>query len=179
MRPGWTPALVSAAATATVFLVMLVEARLSASNERALRARGAVEPPGDVYATMAWAYPACFLAMALEGGLLGPTPGMLTAIGVVVFAASKALKYWAIASLGPRWTFKVLVVPGGRLVTTGPYAFVKHPNYVAVIGELLGVALIVGAPITGAAAVIGFGMVLRRRIAIEDRALGRQSFTPR
>jgi isoprenylcysteine carboxyl methyltransferase (ICMT) family protein YpbQ len=50
----------------------------------------------------------------------------------------------------------------------------RHPNYIAVMGELVGVAMIVWAPVTGTLSVIGYGLLLRRKIAVEDRALGRQ-----
>ena len=60
-------------------------------------------------------------------------------------------------------------------VVAGPYRLLNHPNYVAVCGEMLGVALIVGAPVSGALATIGFAWLMRRRIAIEDRALGRRA----
>ena len=55
--------------------------------------------------------------------------------------AAKALKFWAIASLGTRWTYKVLVMPGLPLVPTGPYRWLRHPNYVGVVGELVAMAL--------------------------------------
>jgi methyltransferase len=154
---------------------MLGEAALSAHNERVLRARGAIEPEGDVFATMRWAYPACFVAMAIEGILVGPASRDVLMMGFAVFGLAKALKVWAISTLGVRWTFRVLVLPGAPLVTRGPYALIRHPNYVAVLGELLGVALIVRAPVTGALAVVGFGALMWRRMAIEDRALGRNS----
>ncbi len=173
MTALWTPPLVSVVVTGAIFAVMLAELRLSQSNERALLARGAVEPAGDVYPTMAWTYPVSFLAMGFEGALFGPLPGWTTVIGMVVFGAAKAIKYWAIASLGPRWTFRVLVIPGAPLVTRGPYSWCRHPNYVGVMGELLGAALLVGAAVTGGLTILGFGHVIRRRIAIEDRALGR------
>jgi methyltransferase len=80
---------------------------------------------------------------------------------------------WAITTLGVRWTFRVLIPPEVPSIARGPYAVVRHPNYIAVIGELAGMALIVWAPVTGTLAVVGFGLLLRRRIAIEDRALGR------
>ena len=85
--------------------------------------------------------------------------------------AAKALKWWAMASLGTRWTFRVLVVPDAPLVSTGPYAVLRHPNYVAVVGELLSMALLVGAVISGPIAVLLFGLLLRQRIRLEDRAL--------
>lgn len=157
-----------------VLLVMAGEAALSAHNERVLRAKGATEPAGDVYETMRWAYPASFVAMAIEGALTGPSPPDVLAAGFAVFGLSKALKVWAIGTLGVRWTFRVLVLPGAPLVRRGPYAFLRHPNYLAVVGEIAGAALIVWAPVTGIAAAIGFGWLMRRRIAVEVRALGRQ-----
>jgi methyltransferase len=56
-------------------------------------------------------------------------------------------------------------------VCTGPYAVLRHPNYVAVVGELLSMALLVGAVISGPIAVLLFGLLLRQRIRLEDRAL--------
>jgi methyltransferase len=156
-----------------VFLLMLAEWQLSWTNERALRTHGAFEPQDDVYPTMAWAYPVSFLAMGIEGLIAGSPPRGVMVTGLVVFVAAKAIKYWAMASLGSRWTFRVLVLPGAPLVTRGPYAWLRHPNYVGVVGELLGVSLIVGAAVTGALAVAAFVWLLRRRIVIENRALGR------
>jgi methyltransferase len=85
---------------------------------------------------------------------------------------SKSLKAWAIASLGYRWTYRVFVLPGAPLVSHGPYAFLRHPNYVAVLGELVSMALLVGARLTGPVSLLFFGFLLRRRIAAEERALG-------
>jgi methyltransferase len=164
-------------AAATVLAVLVVaagEAALSAHNAAVLVARGAVEPPDDVYATMRWAYPLGFVVMGVEGALTGPAPPNLLATGLILFGAAKALKAWAIASLGPRWTFRVLVPPGDALVTRGPYRLLRHPNYLAVLGEIAGVALTVWAPITGTLTLLGFGWLLARRIAVEDRALGRR-----
>ena len=157
-----------------VLLVMLGESVLSSHNERVLRARGAVEPPGDVYAAMRWAYPLCFAAMAVEGAIMGPATRESLAAGLAVFGVAKALKIWAISTLGIRWTFRVLVLPDAPLIRSGPYALIRHPNYIAVLGELAGMALIVWAPVTGVLALAAFGALMWRRIAIEDRALGRQ-----
>jgi methyltransferase len=90
-----------------------------------------------------------------------------------MFAASKTLKYWAIRTLGERWTFRVLVLPGAPLVATGPYRFVPHPNYIAVVGELLGTAMMMGAVVSGPLALGAFGFVLWRRMRFEEQALCR------
>lgn len=169
-----TPAIAIAAVTViATLLIMAGEAGLSSYNERQLRARGAIEPPDDVIGTMRWAYPLLFVAMGVEGAVTGPAPREVLMWGLAFFGVSKALKMWAIASLGSRWSYRVLVLPGAPLVTTGPYRLLSHPNYLAVVGEILSVAAMVWAPITGTLATIGFGLLMIKRIAIEDRALGR------
>src|SRR6185295_13117838 len=101
---------------------MLIEARRAARNERAQRARGGVEPAGDVYGAMRIAYPLAFAAMLGEGLVRERPPSVpMVATGVVLFAAAKALKWWAILSLGPFWTFRVIVVPDVPLIRRGPY----------------------------------------------------------
>ena len=85
------------------------------------------------------AYPGAFLAMIAEGAVRGGAPGLVAAAGAVVFALAKALKWWAILTLGRAWTFRVIVVPQAPLGRPGPYRFMRHPNYVGVVGELVGV----------------------------------------
>ncbi len=165
-----TQTIVSRLLLAIVFIPMLVEARLAAVNERAQRARGGVEPQDDVYAIMRIAYPAVFLAMIAEG-FWWPGHEMLLA-GAAVFIAAKLLKWWAITSLGEAWTFRVIVRPGVPLVTTGPYRRLRHPNYVAVAGELAGVALMSGARVAGPLGTALFVLLMFRRISVEERALG-------
>jgi methyltransferase len=152
---------------------MIAEAMLSARQERALRATGAVEPGGDVHNTMRIAYPASFGAMILEALARERTFALPAAAGIVVFLLAKGLKYWAIATLGPRWTFRVLVPPGSTRTTSGPYRWLRHPNYVGVFGELVGMTLMAQAPISGIAATVAFGMLMLRRIRVEERALDR------
>ena len=154
-----------------VLLVMGGEALLSAFNERVLRSRGAIEPEGDVYRLMQWAYPGLFVAMAIEGALSGPAPRDVLMSGLAIFGFAKALKAWAIASLGPRWTFRVLVLKDAPLVTAGPYRVLRHPNYVGVVGEIVGFGAIVWAPATTVLSVVVFGWLLRQRIRVEERAL--------
>lgn len=166
-----TPIFVALVSSLVVFSLMLVELWISTQNERRLRDSGAIEPPQDVYATMRWAYPATFVTMGVEGALFGAEPGLVTLVGAALMVASKALKFWAIASLGPRWTFRVLVVPGAPLVTHGPYAVVRHPNYIAVVGEIVSMALLVGARVTGPLTTLLFSLLLRRRIRVEHGAL--------
>lgn len=158
---------------ALAFLPMAFEARLAASHDRALRRAGAAEPKDDVFPIMQVAYPASFLAMALEAFLRSARVDAVFVIGALVFACAKAIKYWAIATLGPRWTFRVLVPPGSSLIHQGPYRFMRHPNYLGVIGELIGMALIAHAAYSGPVAVVSFAAIIVARIRVEERALAR------
>ena len=170
-----SPALSSLAVLTVALALMLVELRVSHANERKLRSGGAIDAPDPVYGTMRWAYPGSFVAMALEGSLWGSTTRIAFWSGLVVFVLAKLFKAWAIVSLGERWTFRVLVLPGAPLVRRGPYAFMKHPNYLAVIGELVGMAGMTGARVTAWATTLFFALQLRRRIVAEERALGIRS----
>jgi methyltransferase len=156
----------------TVFAPMLIEALLSRRNERALRAMGAAEPEDDVYAWMQVAYPALFLVILAEGVYRDAPRDVIAAAGFTTFIAAKLLKYWAVSTLGVRWTFRVLVPEGSTRIVAGPYQLMRHPNYVAVLGEFAGAALLVHAFVTGAIALLSFGALIRARIRVEERALG-------
>jgi methyltransferase len=159
------------AAAVVVFAFMAVEARRAARNERAQRALGGIEPPDDVYRWMQVAYPGAFAAMFAEAVMRHAPPPSLAIAGGIVFTVAKVVKWWAILTLGRFWTFRVIVVPGAMLVSRGPYRFLRHPNYVGVIGELVGVGLLTGAVVAGPVATILFAMLIRRRVAVEERAL--------
>jgi methyltransferase len=163
-----------------VFVPMLIEAQRATRNEHLQRARGGIEPAGDVYNVMRLAYPAVFLAMIAEGlwrstrsAAMAFNDEHVAAAGLALFLLAKALKWWAIVSLGRSWTFRVIVVPGDSPVVSGPYAWLRHPNYVAVAFELVAVALMSGARVSGPLGTLLFGALMLRRIAVEDLALAR------
>ena len=159
---------------AVIFTLMIGEAALSRRHDISLRARGAVEPDGDVYAAMQIAYPAVFVAMLTEGACRDLRWDGWFVTGLVILGTAKALKYWAISWLGERWTFRVLVPPGAPHVRGGPYAWIAHPNYVAVAGEIAGCAVAAHAIVSGPAAFVLFGLLMLQRIRVEERALGRK-----
>ena len=92
---------------------------------------------------------------------------------LAMFVLLQLARIWVVATLGPRWTTRIIVLPGAPLVRAGPYRFVNHPNYLIVIGEIAALPLAFGLwPVALVftllnAAVLGF------RIAEENRALGR------
>ena len=164
---------------AVIIGLLLAETRVSMSHEQLLRKVGAIRPDGDPYLALAVLYPAVFVAIVGEGlwrashSIAVETGANWFVSGLILFAASKGLKYWAIGSLGIRWTFKVFVIPGRPLVANGPYRYLAHPNYVGVVGELVGAAMMCGAPIAGVIGTVAFGAALWQRVRFESAVLRR------
>jgi methyltransferase len=89
----------------------------------------------------------------------------------LVALAVQPLRYWVIASLGDRWTTRVLVPPGEPPIARGPYRRLRHPNYAVVAVEIASLPLAVGARTTAAAFTIANAALMAVRIPTEDRAL--------
>jgi len=86
-------------------------------------------------------------------------------------AASQGLRWWCIATLGPRWNTRVIVIPDVPLVDRGPYRLLRHPNYVAVVVEGAALPLVHGAWVTAAVFTLLDAAVLRVRLRDEVAAL--------
>jgi methyltransferase len=150
-----------------------VELVLSARNARLARERGGVESGQGHYPVMAVFHGLFLVACALEVVLLRrPFPGTLGWLALAAVLGAQALRYWAIATLGWRWNTRIVVVPGTAPVTGGPYRLVRHPNYVAVIAEMVALPLVHGAWLTALVFSLGNAWLLRVRIRAEEQALG-------
>ena len=90
-----------------------------------------------------------------------------------VFVILQALRVWVIATLGPRWTTRIIVLPGAPLVAAGPYRFVSHPNSCVVAAEILVLPLVFGLVWYGIVFSALNAAVLWIRIGAEGAALGR------
>lgn len=150
----------------------LYELRLSGRHEAALRAQGAYEAGAGHMAWMRALHTAWLLAMPLEVFLLDrPFVPALAVVGGVGLIAGQALRYAAIRTLGPRWTVKVIVLPGAPPVTGGLFRYLRHPNYLGVILEIACVPLLHTAWLTALIFTILNGWLLTVRIRAEERAL--------
>jgi methyltransferase len=85
---------------------------------------------------------------------------------------AQGLRWWAVATLGHRWSTRVIVVPGERPVTAGPYRWLRHPNYLAVILEMACLPLAWGMWRPALFFTVGNALILWVRITDEERALG-------
>lgn len=145
----------------------LAELGFARRNHRALLARGAVEVGRGHYPAM----------VALHAGWLLALPATIdprTAVSLpllAVFVLLECGRVWVIATLGSRWTTRVVVLPGAAPIRSGPYRYVRHPNYVIVCGEMAVVPLMFGAWILALTASVLNLLVLRARLRVENRAL--------
>jgi methyltransferase len=159
---------------ALLALERVAELVVSGRHLRALIAAGGVEHGRGHFAVMVVLHLGFLAACLVEPRLAPrawPLPASLVAVGVAFLALG--LRWWAVASLGDRWTTRVVVLPGAPLVTDGPYRWLRHPNYFAVAAELLAVPLIGGAWVTAlVATVLNALLLLLVRIPVEERALG-------
>lgn len=158
---------------ALVGVERLVELWLSNRNAAWAFARGGREVGQGHYRVMTVFHTAFLAACALEPVVFAR--GFVAPWGWVALAAAlgaQALRYWAISTLGPRWNTRVVVLPEAEPVTGGPYRFVRHPNYVAVVVELLALPLIHGGVLTALVFTVGNALLLRVRIRVEEEALG-------
>jgi methyltransferase len=90
---------------------------------------------------------------------------------LAAYGALEGLRVWTLASLGPRWTTRIIVVPGEDLVRKGPYRFVSHPNYLVVVGEIAVLPLVFGLVLYAAAFTVLNAAMLWLRIRTERAAL--------
>lgn len=160
---------------AVVIVQRLTELRLAKRNEAWAREQGAIEHGARHYPLFFVLHTGWLLAWPIEAWLGGPRLASLWWLWLAAFVGAEALRYWAIGSLGQRWNTRILVLPGKPLIAAGPYRFVPHPNYIAVIVELAALPLLFDAWWT--AAIVGalnLVVLLGIRIPAEARAL-RQS----
>jgi len=161
---------------AAVGVERLIELAISHRHATRAFARGGVEYGQRHFLVMKVLHTAFLLACALEvWSLQRPFLPWLGWPMLVLVGGAQALRYWAIAALGPAWNTRVIVVPGERSVKRGPYRFLRHPNYVAVVIEGAALPLVHTAWITALTFSVANLFLLAVRVRCEEDALVRHS----
>jgi len=155
-----------------VTLQRLGELVLSKRNTDRLRAQGAHEVAAGHYPLIVTLHAAWLVGLWLLVVWRAPEADV-SWTWLAVFVVLQALRIWVIATLGPRWTTRIIVLPGAPLVASGPYRFVSHPNYWVVAAEILVLPLVFGLVWYGIVFSILNAAVLWIRIRAEEAALGR------
>lgn len=147
----------------------LLELRLARSNERWARDQGATEYGRAHYPLFFLLHAGWLLGTLLEGR---QARGKLRPGWLLLLILAQPARYWVIRTLGRQWNTRILIVPGARRVTGGPFRLLAHPNYAVVAAELLAAPLAVGAPRTAlAGSLLNAALLLLIRIPAEERAL--------
>jgi methyltransferase len=152
---------------AAVALERIAEMIYAARNTRALLARGAVETGRNHYPLIVLLHATWLVCLIL----FLPNPPSVHWLWLAVFLVLQVLRGWVLASLGPYWTTRILTLPGAPLVRSGPYRFMRHPNYVVVMGEIASLPLAFGELAVAIVFSILNAGLLAWRIAAEDKAL--------
>jgi methyltransferase len=153
----------------------LVEIVVSRRNQGRMRAKGFVERETSLgMNSMIIMHTAWFVSLLIEAHVFpsGISSGIrLLAAGI--FIAAQALRWWTLRTLGHFWNVSVLTNARDEraFVSSGPYRFIRHPNYLVVIVELASLPIVGGAPLTAIVFSVLNGLLLRRRIGLEERSL--------
>jgi methyltransferase len=158
----------SIALLAFVTLQRLVELPIASANTKRLLAAGGHEVGAGHYPLLVAVH------VAWLATLWWLAPGRPIDLPfLALFALIEAGRIWVLRTLGPRWTTRIIVVPGEKLVATGPYRFVNHPNYLVVIGEIAVLPLVFGLWQVALLFSLLNAAALAVRIRAENAALGR------
>ncbi|HEX7407049.1 MAG TPA: isoprenylcysteine carboxylmethyltransferase family protein [Candidatus Binatia bacterium] len=160
---------------ALVALQRLIEVAYAERNTSALLARGAVEIGRAHYPLIVLLHAAWLLAIVL----FLPMDATIHWIPLVLFVLLQLARVWVIATLGPYWTTRIITLESAPLVRSGPYRFVRHPNYLVVAGEIATLPLAFGEVEVAIVFTVLNAAMLAWRIRQEDPALtARRSCVP-
>ncbi len=155
-----------------VALERLAELVVSKRNAAWSLERGGRESGQGHYPVMVVLHTGLLVAMLLEAFLRRPdVPSALAWSMLAVVVAAQALRWWCITTLGRRWNTRVIVVPDLAPVTSGPYRFLSHPNYVAVVLEGVALPLVHASWVTALVFTVANAALLTVRLRCENAAL--------
>jgi len=149
-----------------VTLQRMLELVIARSNTMRLKARGGVEHAPEHYPFMV------ILHGSWLAGLWWFAPGQsIQPFWLILFFVMQAGRIWVLATLGRRWTTRIITVPGETLVSKGPYRFISHPNYVIVVVEIVALPMAFGLHLFTVLFSLLNALVLVVRIRAENAAL--------
>ena len=158
--------------TLAIFVLLLVtlqrlaELVIARRNTKRLLAHGAHEAAPEHYPLIVGLHAAWLIGLWILAYDLQPDPTLLG-----IFLLLQAMRIWILTTLGPRWTTRIIVLPGAPLVRDGPFRFLSHPNYCVVVAELFVLPLAFGLLWYGIVFSILNAIVLTIRIRAENEAL--------
>lgn len=155
-----------------VALLRIVELQISRRHQREMVAHGAAKVSDPRFRWMVLLHTGVLVGAAVEVVFLHrPFIPVLAALCFVIFLAANVVRWWVIRTLGEHWNVQIMNSTGLGVITTGPFRYVRHPNYAAVFVEMLVLPLIHTAWITAIAGSLAHIVVLSQRLSTEERVL--------
>jgi methyltransferase len=154
-----------------IIVQRLSELAVARRNEQWMKAKGAIEFGSGHYPFIVFVHTAFILSTIFEVYYYNRGLSTFWPVLLAVFLLTQGIRVWAISSLGPYWNTKIIVLPNADIVKKGPYRFIKHPNYLVVVVEIITIPLLFNAYFT---AFIFTGLnllILGIRIPAEEQAL--------
>ena len=159
-----------------VIVQRLVELRISNRHVATLMTQGGQVQSENLLSWVKLLQVSWWMAMLAEVWFLDRlfNPG-LAALGLLMVGTGQGLRYLSMQALGPRWTLPIVTVPNQGAIATGPYRYLRHPNWLGVILEIAGLPLIHSAYGTASAFAIANAVIMYQRIQTEEQALSQTS----
>ncbi len=150
----------------------LAELVISRRNQRQLEKQGVRKIPEPHFRWMVILHGSILVCAGAEVLFLHrPLIFALAIPMAILFLLSNLLRWWVIRVLAGHWNVEVMESPRIGVVSSGPYRWVRHPNYVGVVAEVFSLPMIHTAWITAIAGTLGYLLILRRRLRVEDGVL--------
>ncbi|HHY73525.1 MAG TPA: hypothetical protein GX497_09925 [Bacillus bacterium] len=158
-----------------IILERVVELKIARKNEKWMKANGGFEVGNKHYKYIVLVHILFFMSLILEVTLLEKPISSLWPLFLLFFTLAQVLRVWSLLSLGKFWNTKIIVVPNVNIISKGPYKFIRHPNYLVVVIEILVIPLLFNAHLTAAIFSLLNMIALSIRIPIEENALIRET----
>jgi methyltransferase len=169
----WPPS-IARIILALVLLERLIELKIARRNTERLLDEGGIEHGASDYPLIVLMH-ACFLAALV---FAVPADSAINWLWVAAYGALQGLRAWTMLSLGRYWTTRIITLPGRPLVKTGPYSYIRHPNYVVVAGEIAVLPMILDQYLIAVVFSIANAILIYQRIRTEDAVLAERRITP-
>lgn len=156
---------------ALIGLERLAELVVAKRNAAWSFAQGGREYGRGHYPVMVALHTGFLLGCIVEARWVQPPTLWVSVVCGVAALGCQAVRWWVITTLGPRWNTRVIIVPGLPRIVGGPFRYLPHPNYVAVVVEGIVLPGMAGAWVTALVFTLCNALLLRTRIAVENQAL--------
>lgn len=150
-----------------VLFQRLAELWLSRSNTRRLMALGGIEHGAAHYPWLVVLHAGWLVALILSV----PTDAAIDSLWLTIFVMLQAARFWVLMTLGEFWTTRIITLPGRPLIRSGPYRYLRHPNYAVVAGEIAVLPMVFEQWLIAIVFSLANAVLLYERIRVEDAAL--------